>query len=326
MAMTITEGFRRHIKILRAGGASGLNRLVRDKAYAILEAELRSALNIAVPIKTVGETAMAEAAPQPTEGYDGSHPHPDDMVHLEAEYWGENLFETEGMTEGEQIDHHQIKMFGLSTHVFRAELTSYLEACDRLGCDPVAETPDLKLALDEALDAARNFGLAATPASTTPPLSERAIPTKKRIAPNFVAFANSYLDLRCQGNTLRRDDEAPHAATGAAFERTSLRNWQSSVRVFSEIVGDMPLGDYAREEVLAFNTMIQRLPANFGKSSRDTRTARQVIEYFDETEEQTIADLISNLRSQGKPPAEIEDAVAAAKTKRISATTVKRHQ
>jgi len=309
MAMTITEGFRRHIKILRAGGASGLNARVREKAYAILEADLRSALNLSGPIKSEKVEAVAEPTPPPVEGYDGTHAHPDDMVHLEDAYWQAANMDTEGLSDEELFDRHLIQMFELNTLAFRSELSRYLEACQRLGRDPIAETPVLRLAIEETLDAAQSFGLTPAPEETAPALEARPAPSKARVAPNFTDWAKTYLDLRCQGHTLRRDDEAPHAATGIAFERTSLRNWQSSVRVFAEIVGDLPLGAYTKDEVLAFNTMIQRLPANFGKSSRDTRTARQVIEDSDETAAQALADLAAELRSKGKPPAEIEDAL-----------------
>jgi integrase len=188
------------------------------------------------------------------------------------------------------------------------------------------ETPVLELAIRETIETARAHGLEKLAPETATTAVERPAPARKGPTPLFSAFAGSYLDLRCQGYTLRRDDESPHAATGAAFERTSLRNWQSSVRVFTEIVGDLALGAYTKDEVIEFNTMIQRLPANFGKSSRDMRTARQVIEDLDETEEQALNDLITDLRAKGRPSAEIEDAVAKAKTKRIAATTVKRHQ
>lgn len=326
MAMTITEGFRRHIKILQAGGASGLNARVREKAYAILEADLRSALNLTTPITTERTEAVAERTPPTVDGYDGTHASLDDFPDPEEDPWILANLDTDGMTEEQMFDRHLIQMFELNTLAFRSELSRYLEACQRLGRDPIAETPVLKLAIEETLDAAQSFGLTPAPEETTPERNERPAASKKRVAPNFTDWAKSYLDLRCQGYTLRRDDEAPHAATGAAFERTSLRNWQSSVRVFTEIVGDLPLGAYTKDEILDFNTMIQRLPANFGKSSRDTRTARQVIEDSEETEVQALADLSAELRAKGTPPAEIEDALAAAKTKRISATTVKRHQ
>lgn len=326
MAMTITEGFRRHIKILRAGGASGLNARVREKSYAILEADLRSALNIGAEITAESVDAIQQPLPTSAQGYDGTHATDDDFPPQEDDPWLYAHMDTEGLSDEELFDRHLIQMFELNTLAFRSELSRYLEACQRLRRDPIAETPVLKMAIEETLDAAQSFGLPPAPDESNQVRKGQPAPSKNRGGPSFTDWAKCYLDLRCQGYTLRRDDEAPHAATGSAFERTSLRNWQSSVRVFSEIVGDLPLGVYGKDEVIAFNTMIQRLPANFGKSSRDTRTARQVIEDSDETEAQALADLSAELRAKGTPPAEIEDALAAAKTKRISATTVKRHQ
>ncbi|MCC5613124.1 hypothetical protein LC612_42230 [Nostoc sp. CHAB 5834] len=98
------------------------------------------------------------------------------------------------------------------------------------------------------------------------------------------------------------------------------------MRVFSEIVGDLPISEYGKDEIIDFNTLILRLPANFGKSSRDKRSARQVIEDLDELEPQNIADIVNELQGKNKTRGEIEEAVAKEQTLRISATTVKRHQ
>lgn len=338
MAMTITEGFRKQIKMFRAVGASRLDARVREKAYAILEADLRGALELAAETKPmVAAAGVSETdAHAPTIQYYSAGSEWDDVtpeiIQELAELAMRDPSEVDFLSHQEHFDQHLIQSFEMGTFEFRATLAQYLETCERLGLDPIETTPCFKLTLDETLEAARTAGLLSAPSEdalaveSAPKQVERQVVRKKVPAPNFTDFAKSYLDLRCQGYSLRRDDEAPHAATGAAFERTSLRNWQSSVRIFSEIVGDFPLGEYTKDEILAFNAMVPRLPANFGKSSRDTRTARQVIEYLAETEEQVLVDLISDLRAKGKPPAEIEDAVAAARTQRISATTVKRHQ
>jgi hypothetical protein len=86
MAMTVTEGFRRHIKILRAGGASGLNARVRENAYAILEADLRSTLNLSAPITVEKMEAVAESTPPTVDGYDGTHATHDDFPDPEDDH------------------------------------------------------------------------------------------------------------------------------------------------------------------------------------------------------------------------------------------------
>lgn len=96
--------------------------------------------------------------------------------------------------------------------------------------------------------------------------------------------------------------------------------------MFTKIVGDLPLSAYSKEEVLDFNNMIQRLPSNFGKSSKDMRTAREVIEQTEREEEFAIPALIDELKNKGMPDTEIDDALADASIKRISAATMKRHQ
>ncbi|KKL07248.1 hypothetical protein LCGC14_2587920, partial [marine sediment metagenome] len=221
---------------------------------------------------------------------------------------------------------HLIREFQIHTGAFRTTVTEYLEACERLGLDPLAVTPDFELALTEALKTARDVGLNRnTYEGVTDGHFARKIDTNqsKRL---FSDFALEYLSLRCQGYEFRRADETPYAATGLGFEKSSLRNWQSSVRVFTEIVGDLPIGEYGKEEILDFNNLLQRLPANFGKSSKDKRSAREVIEQTELEEEQSIPKIIERFRKTGLPQNEIDDELAKVKRKRISSTTMKRHQ
>ena len=71
---------------------------------------------------------------------------------------------------------------------------------------------------------------------------------------------------------------------------------------------------------------VARTPSNFGKSSKDKRTAREVIEETETEEERTIAATSEALRSKGLPETEIDDELAKMMVKRISANTMKRHQ
>ena len=96
-------------------------------------------------------------------------------------------------------------------------------------------------------------------------------------------FAETYLKLRSEGYTLRRQDETPHPDSGKKFIRSSLANYRSTIKLFIDLIGDLPIGEIGRDEVLEFNDLIQRLPKHHGKSSQDQRPARQVIEDADET-------------------------------------------
>lgn len=345
LAQMLTVGFRKFITHYRTSGISGMAPGVRERAFARLDAELREALGIeALPYADMLTRVQIKPGIKYIVLHDAD-PNalmtPEDEFHerMAAEAEAENAL-ARGLAEGEYSvgqamkpsdirfidpeDEESVGRLETMANGFGRLLDEYLLSCESAGLDPKAEMPS-------ARKIAENLHTAAVRLSQPErPPSERA-EARNRDKPEFstepfTVFAGRYLALRSQGYTLRREDESPHAATGVNFERTSLRNWQSSVRVFSEIVGDLPLSEITKEEIIEFNTMIQRLPANYGKSSRDMRSARQVIEEIDETEPLHIAAHIEKLHKAGKPAAEIEDAVAAEKTKRISATTIKRHQ
>lgn len=345
MALMLTEGFRKFITHYRASGMSGMAPGVRERAFARLDAELREALGIeALPYADMltrveikpGIKYIVLNDPDPNAPMT-----PEDEFHermaaqAEAEDAATRAFAAGEYSVGQAMSASDIRLIDpededsvnrLETMAdgFGRLLDQYLVSCEKSGLDPKAEMPSAQQIAKNLHRAALRLGLP----EPTAPNREESTSKAKPVFSNepFTEFADKYLALRCQGYTMRREDETPHAATGVNFERTSLRNWQSSVRVFSEIVGDLPLSEMSKEEVIEFNKMIQRLPANFGKSSRDNRSARQVIEDTDESEPMEIAAFIDKLRNEGKPSNEINDAIAAVRTKRISATTIKRHQ
>ena len=345
MALMLTEGFRKFITHYRASGMSGMAPGVRERAFARLDAELREALGIeALPYADM----LTRVEIKPGIKYIVLHdPDPNAPMTPEDEFHERMAAEADaeeaaarGFAEGEYSvaqamnpsdirlidpkDEDSVNRLESMANGFERLLDQYLVSCEKSGLNPQAEMPSAQQIAANLHRAAVRLGLPEQTATDRTEAPRKAAPALSNEP--FTAFAEKYLALRCQGYTMRREDESPHAATGVNFERTSLRNWQSSVRVFSEIVGDLPLSEMSKEEVIEFNTMIQRLPANFGKSSRDTRSARQVIEDTEESEPLEISALIEKLREEGKPAAEIEDVVAAARTKRISATTIKRHQ
>jgi integrase len=345
MALMLTEGFRKFITHYRASGMSGMAPGVRERAFARLDTELREALGIE-PLPYADMLTRVEIKPGikyiVLNDPDPNAPMtPEDEFHerMAAQAEAEEAA-TRGFAAGEYSvaqamnpsdirlidpeDEHSVNRLETMADGFGRLLDQYLVSCEKSGLDPQAEMPSAQQIAKNLHRAAVRLGL---PEPTAP--NREDIPSKAKPAYSnepFTEFAEKYLALRCQGYTMRREDETPHAATGINFERTSLRNWQSSVRVFSEIVGDLPLSEMSKDEVIEFNKMIQRLPANFGKSSRDNRSARQVIEDTDESEPMEIAALLEKLRNEGKPSNEMNDAIAAARTKRISATTIKRHQ
>ena len=337
LAMAITQSCRQHIGVLRTSAAASQDPRVKEKAFRILEQELRSSLGVAstsLQSPSTPSVSKPPVCPETVNGtYDGSRAEdPDDLAAIEAEneeYERTSLLShisPGARTNDDYYAEHLINEFGIHTLAFRATFSEYLEACEKLKVDPRTATPDFEISIKEALQAAEELGLAQDETAKL----QRKLDTSRRdnhlAKQNFSDFAKDYLAKRCAGLELRHEDETPDAATGARFERTSLRNWQSSVRVFVEIVGDVPLANYSKEEILEFNNLVQRLPANFGKSSKDKRSAREFIEQTDQEEERQLPKKYEELIDEGLPEAEIEDKIAEWRVKRISANTMKRHQ
>lgn len=341
MAGMLTEGFRRFITHYRTTGIKGMAPELRERAFARLDAELREALGI-IPLPYADLLTRVEL--RPGIKYIVMHdPDPNDpptredaileqtmagmdydLARLEAEEaMGRALGDSDIIMMDVEDDKAGERLEAVAQGV-GILLDQFVASCEKAGLDPKTDVPEARQIAQTLQKAAERLGLGSV--GEHPSTQHHSAPQKQFSEQRFSDFAATYLKLRCQGYTLRREHESPHAQTGVNFERTSLRNWQSSVRVFTEIVGDLRLCDVDKDDVVAFNTLIQRLPANFGKSSRDARSARQVIEDLAEEEPQRLAAIADRLRAAGKPPIEIEDALAKATTVRISATTIKRHQ
>lgn len=337
IAMAMTNGFRSYIGALRTGIAANQDPRVKERAYRIVEADVRNALGIKTDPPTqirasgsVEEQSSASAAiptrPEPDEMSE------DDLIAIETEmeeYERYTLLSHIGPSARTHDDYYAeqiVNEFSVHTVAFRATLSEYLYACERLGLDPRKATPDFETALKDALKAAKDIGLtqeAAIKAERNAAGKEVNADQAKRL---FSDFAEEYLSLRIQGYDFKREDETADANSGRRFEKSSLRNWQSSVRIFTEIVGDLPIGEYIKDDIMEFNDLLQRLPSNFGKSSKDKRTAREVIEETETEEERAIAAKSEALRNKGLPETEIDDELAKVMIRRISANTMKRHQ
>ncbi|WP_210254089.1 site-specific integrase [Paracoccus sp. AK26] len=339
MALMLTKGFRDYIAHYREMGVAAMAPTLRERAFATIDADLREALGLpALPYPDLltsidGPSKISYIALKDTD-LEGPLTWQEELTvqhaaeferdreQIEADFVTSQALEPSLHRVVDADDDTAVEQLEGLTQGIGYLLKDYFESCEQSGLDPRTAMPSAGQIAEDLYQAALRLGLPVPNSSGS--ISNPGTPAQSKEL--FSDFAQKYLDLRCQGYTLKREDEAPHAATGLAFQRTSLRNWQSSVRVFTGIVGDLPLANISKTEINEFNSMIARLPANFGKSARDTRSSRQVIEDADESEPQAIAELTAQLRAKGRPEAEIEDALMAAKIKRISATTIKRHQ
>lgn len=334
LTQTLAKGFRNYITHYRQAGVAAMAPELRERVFAIIDAELRESLGVA-PLPY--DDMFKRTKPAPIK-YIVKHPPAPEDIHPEYEEWVQEMAEEYGdfaASEDAITDHLEISQSRIidaddSDGVARIEniaegldflVQDFVDNCEREGRVLNEELPSAIKIAESLHAAALRLGL-----PKQKPLRSADAPRRQYSDEPFSKFAAAYLKLRCKGFTLRREDETSHEATGAAFERSSLRNWQSSVRVFTEIVGDLPLSKIGKEDVREFNEMIQQLPANFGRSSKDTRNAREVIEASIEKEVEDIENLSLELGAAGTPPNEVEDKLAAARVRRLSATTVKRHQ
>ena len=342
MAMNLTKGFRNYTEHYRQLALDRMAPEMRERVFAILDAQLREAIGIA-PLPYGSMFKRTEPAPI---AYIAMQPAPLDQMSKDQEAFFREAFEKHGdaftqygdlvdgeacvaehidLTEsmlldpedGDDADRLESLADGLQTL-----LEGYLSTCEREGRTPFEDLPAARRIARSLYTSAKRLGL---PEAVTPKTVQKA-PQKQYSDLPFSKFAEQYLKLRREGYLLKNEDETPHVETGRNFERTSLGNFQSSVRLFTDIAGDLPLADISKDDILDFNAVVQRLPRNHGKSAKDKRNARQVVDDTEYEDEEKQDRLGRELAEEGVPPAEIEDRLAAARIGRISATTVKRHQ
>lgn len=148
IAMAMTNGFRSYIGALRTGIAANQDPRVKERAYRIVEADIRNALGIEAELpervsvsSAVQEvsTEQAKAGPMPEPGEMSE----DDLIAIEAEmeeYEQNTLLSHIGQSARTQDDYyaeHIVNEFSVHTVAFRVTISEYLHACERLGLDPV---------------------------------------------------------------------------------------------------------------------------------------------------------------------------------------------
>ncbi|MCC5991281.1 MAG: tyrosine-type recombinase/integrase [Rhodobacteraceae bacterium] len=342
MALTLTEGFRKYITHYRTMNVATLTPEVRERVFATIDAELRQSLGIA---QLPYDDMFKRTTPAPIQYISIKETPPEERTPEEQEYYAweektraeclgviENIIESENrktayldVTESRLIDPddedgvERIEDFASG---LGALLNDFITTCEKEGRNISQELPAARRIARSLYDSAKRLGLPeANTRSTKSAIQE---PQYSDLA--FSAFAEQYLKLRCEGYTLKKEDETPYEGVGESFKKSSLGNARASVRLFTDIVGDLPLRDINKDDILDFNALVQKLPKNHGKSANDQRTAREVVEDIDSDEVETRNEMERKLAEQGLPPAEIEDRLAAARVKRISARTVQRHQ
>ncbi|CUX80124.1 MAG: Phage integrase family [Roseibaca calidilacus] len=359
LAETLAANARQLIGHYRATEVARLSPQVREKAFARVDAELRQSLGIApsmfpdlfnrtLPAPILGityevddlvykdmfpeEHALQQESDRLYQEYleyiEEFGPGEDGRPHLPAPQVeivplvAQNKGGTDDAATGVTDDSTQTIHLEETVDAVERVIKQLLETCER-------ESRPLKTAFPGAERIAKSLFETALRLGHTPEQTPQGTTAPGQPVYNqepLSKFAETYLKLRSEGYTLRRQDETPHPDSGKKFIRSSLANYRSTIKLFIDLIGDLPIGEIGRDEVLEFNDLIQRLPKHHGKSSQDQRPARQVIEDADEQDAVIETELPDKLAEKGMAPGDIEDKVAEALIQRISATTVQRHQ
>gem|GEM_PF-4709952 len=209
----------------------------------------------------------------------------------------------------------------------------YIRYCVRKDVDPADALPSLsklgKSLQETAVDLNLDTNIPANPQSlqSAPVKSPKhlvvAKPTDRGL--KFSVLANRFLELRSQGYDLQRHHETPDVGAGESFVRTSRANFEGTVRLFIDIVGDLALADIEETVVHKFISTLDQIPAHHGKSSKNKQTVLQQIEDANRRERNDIARTQSRMQQDGLSVGEIEEALASLKIKRLRTNTCVRH-
>jgi len=208
----------------------------------------------------------------------------------------------------------------------------YLAYCRRKGLNPATALPSLAPlgnALSSVTDEWRAASIpAADPVPLLPAPSE-AVGQKR--APKskdgrlFSEHAKQFLDLRSKGFDLKKRNEVPDAKAGQRFIKTSLPNFQGTVRLFLSAHGDIPVENIDETLVLDFFSLLDRVPVIHGKSGTDKRSIRTAIEEADREQRNATERRRAEMLRDGMSPGEIEDCLDTLRIPRLRTNTCKRH-
>jgi HAMP domain-containing protein len=152
----------------------------------------------------------------------------------------------------------------------RAMVTAYREEARReIGqySEPSEDDPTLQVAL--------------VPAAGSPSVAEEARPAAPpREAPATAPLASSFVEPFFER---RKTKEAKIAHT--------IRQDRGTLKRFLEIVGDRPVTEYCRRDMIVFLETMRQIPANYGKSTRDKQlTAEQLIQRAEKEDADRLKD------------------------------------
>lgn len=134
-----------------------------------------------------------------------------------------------------------------------------------------------------------------------------------------------YGGTRLEGKAGKEVDEVAVPAKGESYKRNSFANLQSTAKLIVNVIGDRPVSELTKADFTEAFSIIQKVPANHGKSSTETRSILEIVEATDLTEQKNKALVHAKLKKAGASQGNIEAAEHQENIARLRVTTVYRH-
>lgn len=134
-----------------------------------------------------------------------------------------------------------------------------------------------------------------------------------------------YGGTRLEGKAGKEVDEVAVPAKGESYKRNSFANLQSTAKLIVNVIGDKQASELTKADFTEAFSIIQKVPANHGKSSTETRSIREIVEATDLTEQKNKARVHATLKKAGASPGNIEAAEHQENIARLRVNTVYRH-
>ncbi|WP_147232887.1 hypothetical protein [Phaeobacter gallaeciensis] len=134
-----------------------------------------------------------------------------------------------------------------------------------------------------------------------------------------------YREARLAGKPGKRVKEKANVGEGKSYKKNSACNVTSTIRLLEAFFPDTAMQDLTEDNFIEFFELVPRLPAIHGKSSKEVRDIRKLIEQVDNEEARGISQLKLDMAMREESKGNIDVAVHRAKTPRLRVGTIYRH-
>jgi integrase len=166
---------------------------------------------------------------------------------------------------------------------------------------------------------------ASAPLTASEPVQPSPPKAPKKASIKLSEAYEKYREARLAGKEGKRPEELAVKAKGESWERNSFSNLKANTKLMIDVIGDKQLCDLTKADFIEAFSIIQRVPANHGKSSKEMRTIREIVEATDFEEQKNKALVHAQLKKTGASQGNIEAAEHQENIARLRVNTVYRH-